>query len=54
MQAGRNAGMRIGAALWPKTAPGEAEAFLRRIETMEPDWIFPRPADLTRAFAGWC
>lgn len=54
LQAGRNAGMRIGAALWPKTAPGEADAFLRRIEPMQPDWIFHRPADVTRGFAAWC
>lgn len=54
MQAGRNAGMRIGAALWPKTAPGEADDFLRRIEPLHPDWTFARPADVTRAFAAWC
>lgn len=54
MKAGRNAGMRIGAALWAKTAPGEAEAFVRKIDAMRPDWIFARPADVTRAFATWC
>lgn len=54
MKAGRNAGMRIGAALWAKTAPGEAEAFVRRIDAVQPDWIFGRPADVTRAFAMWC
>jgi HAD superfamily hydrolase (TIGR01549 family) len=54
MKAGRNAGMRIGAALWAKTAPGEAEAFVRKIEAMQPDWIFGRPSDVTRAFAMWC
>lgn len=54
MRAGRNAGMRIGAALWPKTAPGERDAFLRSIEPTAPDWTFHRPADVTRAFAGWC
>ncbi len=54
MRAGRNAGMRIGAALWAKTAPGEAEAFVRKIDAMQPDWIFARPADVTRAFAMWC
>lgn len=54
MRAGRNAGMRIGAALWPKTAPGERDAFLRAIESTAPDWTFERPADVTRAFAGWC
>jgi pyrophosphatase PpaX len=54
LEAGSNAGMRIGAALWPKTAPGEREDFLRAIEGMAPDWIFERPADITRAFAAWC
>jgi pyrophosphatase PpaX len=54
MKAGRNAGMRIGAALWAKTEPGEAEAFVKKIEAMRPDWIFRRPSDVTRAFAMWC
>jgi HAD superfamily hydrolase (TIGR01549 family) len=54
MKAGRNAGMRIGAALWAKTAPGEAEAFVSKIEAMHPDWVFARPSDVTRAFAMWC
>jgi HAD superfamily hydrolase (TIGR01549 family) len=54
MRAGRNAGMRIGAALWAKTAPGERDAFLRSLEPTAPDWTFDRPADVTRAFAGWC
>jgi phosphoglycolate phosphatase-like HAD superfamily hydrolase len=54
MKAGRNAGMRIGAALWAKTEPGEAEDFVRKIAAMNPDWIFGRPSDVTRAFAMWC
>jgi pyrophosphatase PpaX len=54
LRAGRGAGMRIGAALWPKTAPGERDAFLRAIEPLAPDWAFERPADVTRAFAMWC
>lgn len=54
MRAGRAAGMRIGAALWAKTAPGEAEAFVQKIQAMSPDWIFARPADVTRTFAMWC
>jgi pyrophosphatase PpaX len=54
MRAGRNAGMRIGAALWAKTAPGEADDFIRRIEPLRPDWIFSRPADVTRTLALWC
>lgn len=52
--AGRNAGMRVGAALWAKTAPGERDAFLRSIQPLAPDWTFERPADVTRAFAAWC
>ena len=54
LKAGRNAGMRIAAALWPKTGPGEKDDFVRRIEAMRPDWLFERPADVTRAFAMWC
>ncbi len=54
MRAGRNAGMRIGVALWPKTGPGERDEFLRSIQSTAPDWVFERPADVTRAFAGWC
>lgn len=54
MHAGRNAGMHIGAALWPKTAPGERDGFMRAIEPLAPDWTFERPADVTRAFAAWC
>jgi phosphoglycolate phosphatase/pyrophosphatase PpaX len=54
LEAGRNAGMRIGAALWPKTAPGEKDTFLHAIEGMRPDWIFEHPSDITRAFALGC
>lgn len=54
MAAGRAAGMRIAAVLWPKTAPGEPERFLEHVRDHAPDWVFDRPADLTRAFAGWC
>jgi HAD superfamily hydrolase (TIGR01549 family) len=54
LQAGRNAGMAVGAALWAKTAPGERDAFLHSIQPLAPDWIFERPADVTRAFAAWC
>jgi len=54
LRAGRAAGTRIAAALWPKTAPGEREAFLGEIEHLAPDWAFGHPADLTRAFARWC
>jgi HAD superfamily hydrolase (TIGR01509 family) len=52
--AGRNAGMRVAGALWAKTAPGEPEAFREAIAPLAPDWVFPRPADVTRAFARWC
>jgi len=54
LRAGRAAGMRVGAALWPKTAPGERESFLERIRDLRPDWILERPADVSRAFAPWC
>jgi pyrophosphatase PpaX len=54
LEAGRNAGMRVAAALWAKTAPGEPEAFRASIAPLRPDWTFARPADVTRAFAGWC
>jgi pyrophosphatase PpaX len=54
LEAGRLAGMRVGAALWPKTAPGEKEMFSREVERHEPDWSFRRPADVVRAFAAWC
>lgn len=54
MVAGRAAGMRTAAALWAKTEPGEADAFLRLVEPHAPDWAFHRPSDLTRAFAVWC
>ena len=54
LRAGRSAGMRTGAALWAKTAPGEADAFVRKIEAARPDWTFARPSDITRAFAMWC
>lgn len=54
LEAGRRAGMRVGAALWPKTAPGEAEAFRGLVAHLAPDWAFERPADVTRAFAAWC
>jgi HAD superfamily hydrolase (TIGR01549 family) len=54
LHAGRNAGMRVAAVLWPKTAPGEPERFLESVRAHAPDWVFRRPADLTRAFAPWC
>jgi HAD superfamily hydrolase (TIGR01549 family) len=54
LQAGRNAGMRVAAALWPKTAPGERERFVNQASAFSPDWAFHRPADVTRAFAAWC
>jgi HAD superfamily hydrolase (TIGR01549 family) len=54
LEAGRAAGMRVGAALWPKTAPGERERFEAEVSPLRPDWLFARPADVVRAFAGWC
>jgi pyrophosphatase PpaX len=52
--AGRVGGMRVGAALWPKETPEDRQSFLDRIRDHEPDWLFERPADVTRAFARWC
>ena len=54
MEAGRAAGMHIGAALWPKTAPGEAEDFMEQISKLRPDWAFERPGEVVRVFARWC
>ncbi|HKP74205.1 MAG TPA: HAD family hydrolase [Longimicrobiaceae bacterium] len=54
VQAGRAAGMRTAAVLWPKTAAGEAERFVNTITPLAPDWVFARPAELTQAFARWC
>ncbi|HSU16778.1 HAD family hydrolase [Longimicrobium sp.] len=54
LEAGRAAGMRTAAVLWPKTGEGEAERFVNRIASLSPDWIFRHPADLTRTFARWC
>jgi pyrophosphatase PpaX len=54
LQAGRGAGMSVAAALWAKTSPGEAQAFTDTVRPLAPDWHFRRPADVTRAFAGWC
>lgn len=54
LEAGRAAGMKVAAALWPKTGDGEKEAFIREAEAHRPDWLFERPADLVRTFAAWC
>jgi HAD superfamily hydrolase (TIGR01549 family) len=54
LEAGRAAAMLVGAALWPKTAPGERERFVNEAAAFSPDWTFGHPADLTRAFAAWC
>ncbi|HEX6746210.1 MAG TPA: HAD family hydrolase [Longimicrobium sp.] len=54
LAAGRAAGMRTAAVLWPKTGEGEAERFVNRITPLAPDWVFSQPADVTRAFARWC
>ena len=54
MEAGRRAGMRIGAALWPKETDEDRRGFLAAIEAHDPDWRFDRPAEVTRVFAAWC
>jgi pyrophosphatase PpaX len=54
LQAGRAAGMSVGAALWPKTELADREAFLARISDLAPHWLFEKPADVTREFARWC
>lgn len=54
MEAGRAAGMRIGAALWPKTDAADRADFLDQLRDHRPDWLFERPADVSRAFAAWC
>lgn len=54
MEAGRLAGMRVGAALWPKETDEDRHLFLEQIEMYSPDWRFERPSDVTRAFAPWC
>jgi len=54
LRAGRSAGTRVAAALWPKTAPGERDAFVEEIRPLAPDWAFEHPADLTRALVRWC
>jgi pyrophosphatase PpaX len=57
MSAARAAGMMAGAALWPKTAPGEKDEFIGEISFHHPDWHFDRPADvaglLTSGAEGW-
>jgi pyrophosphatase PpaX len=54
MAAARAAGVRAGAALWPKTEPDDRARFLAALEEHRPDWILERPADLTRLLAPWC
>lgn len=54
LKAGRAAGMRVGAALWAKTETADREGFLAAASRLAPDWLFERPADVTRTFAGWC
>lgn len=54
LRAGRAAGTRVAAALWPKTGVGERERFLEEIRPLTPDWTLDHPADLTCHFAPWC
>jgi phosphoglycolate phosphatase-like HAD superfamily hydrolase len=50
LRAARGAGMRVGAALWA----GGDEAGREALRAERPDWLFERPADVTRRFAAWC
>lgn len=54
LEAGRAAGVRVGAALWPKTDPADRAGFLQGIARWDPDRVFERPADVTRLFVTWC
>jgi pyrophosphatase PpaX len=54
LEAGRRAGMLVGAALWPKTDPVDRTHFLEQIQAHEPSWTFDRPSEVTRLFAAWC
>lgn len=54
IEAGRRAGVRTGAALWPKTDSADREHFLAQLERQSPDWRFERPSEITRLFARWC
>ena len=54
LEAGKLAGMRVGAALWPKTSADDRLGFLALVDRYSPDWTFERPADVTRLFAPWC
>ena len=54
LKAARAAGMRVAAALWAKTEPADREGFLASAARLAPDWLFERPADVTRTFAAWC
>lgn len=54
LEAGRRAGMAVAAALWPKTGPGEKTRFQEAVGEHAPEWLFERPADVSRTFAPWC
>jgi pyrophosphatase PpaX len=54
LRAGRAAGMRTAAVLWPKTGEGEAERFVNTIRELAPSWVFARPTEVTQTFARWC
>lgn len=54
LKAGRLAGMRVGAAVWPKTDPADRAHFMTEAADHAPDWIFERPAHVVREFAAWC
>jgi phosphoglycolate phosphatase-like HAD superfamily hydrolase len=50
LRAAREAGMRVGAALWA----GGGEVGREALRAERPDWLFERPSDVTRRFAAWC
>jgi pyrophosphatase PpaX len=54
LEAGRGAAMLVAGALWAKTDADDRERFVNRAAAFQPEWLFERPADLTRAFAAWC
>lgn len=54
LAAARAAGVRAGAALWPKTDPEDRERFLAHLRAHPPAWAWERPAELSRTFAPWC
>lgn len=54
IEAARAAGIRPAAALWPKTAPGERDAYQADAIAAGAEWTFDRPSDISRTLAPWC